>query len=989
MLAGCAPAGACAEAEPGGLCLATASRTQVRFGASAAVAADVDGDGALDLVTADGGAVSVVWAAGSGEFATATTWSVAREVAGVAVADLDGDGRLDVATALPGEDAVAVLHGRGGRALASPRRVAAGSGPRAVIAAPLAGAPALVTANADGTVTVLGADGPATTVAVGAGPQGLTGADVDGDGRLDVVVALADEDALQVLLGDGAGGLRAGPRHPVGAAPGAVVAADLDGDGKTDVAAAEALGDGVSVLWGDGTGGVRARIGLATAAQPEALVLLSEGTGPPVLGVMSRATSTVQRLDPRDGTLRATATAAWATAVAPGPDGTLLYVGAGGEVATLLPGEGLRLATRWVGPAAAKVWPVDLDGDGVDELLVAGDGGLALWRSGAATRVAVEATAGDGAEARAGEVTGDGRVDVVLFDGRDLVVLVQEDGGLRAGPAAAGAVDVVVADGDGDGVAEVWAARADGARLEVAAADADGALRAVRSMPLASRARALRAVDERGDGRAEVLIRGDEAWWIVRDGADAPAALAVPGAAHAVFADFDGDAEVDAVSCDEAGLRHWAHALAADAAPVWIGPGGCDGLAAADLDGDAMPDLLVSRRSVVLPSEASRLRLTPVLRRGGVWAEAGSAVVADRAAATLARLAAGAPPGVVVADAGGVVAHDAAIGPGLIEAPPARFGTGPVRFGDVDGDGAADLVSGLAVALADGAGGFGPLRRTSEAQLGRGTRGIDDLVTLDADGDGVDELVVAWPGPDGVVVAAAAVVDGAVAVGSRLATSPGRVFLRAGDVDGDGRVEAVALRVGDSLGVRVLAGAEAAWTEAASPTPVGTPQLFDVDRDGRLDVVAAGEAGVLVFRGTAGGFADATIWAAASGAAPLPGDFDSDGTVDLAARQDGRLLLRRGAGWRTLLAEATAATAADLDGDGALELLAAARAAYAPVGAGVLHVGRGVGGVFTFTGHALPVEPPLQVQAVDADGDGDLDVAVVDASGVTIVRQGP
>ncbi len=83
-------------------------------------------------------------------------------------------------------------------------------------------------------------------------PYGLAVADLNGDGRPDLVTPNAAPDNLQVLLNDGSGHFVHGEVVSVGADPVAVVAADFDGDLDLDLASADQFGFGVSVAFNGG-----------------------------------------------------------------------------------------------------------------------------------------------------------------------------------------------------------------------------------------------------------------------------------------------------------------------------------------------------------------------------------------------------------------------------------------------------------------------------------------------------------------------------------------------------------------------------------------------------------------------------------------------------------------------------------------------------------------------------------------------------------------
>ena len=76
-------------------------------------------------------------------------------------------------------------------------------------------------------------------------------ADVNGDGKLDVISANTGDNTVSILLGNGSGGFTAAQGSPfaAGNAPFAVVVGDFNGDGRPDLAAADVVGQ-VTVLLG-------------------------------------------------------------------------------------------------------------------------------------------------------------------------------------------------------------------------------------------------------------------------------------------------------------------------------------------------------------------------------------------------------------------------------------------------------------------------------------------------------------------------------------------------------------------------------------------------------------------------------------------------------------------------------------------------------------------------------------------------------------------
>jgi len=226
---------------------------------------DVNGDGKLDLVTANEGSntVTVLLGNGDGTFASAAGSPVAvgSFPYSMTVGDMNGDGKLDVATVNSGSNNVTVLLGNGDGTFMP----AAGN--------PVVGANSVFAAlgdlNGDGkldlvtvnyganSVTVLLGNGNGTfTAAAGSpvtvafAPNSVAVGDVNGDGKLDLVVTNGDSNTLTVLLGNGDGTFTAasGSPVPVGSGPHSVALGDIDGDGKLDLVVANSLSNNVTVL---------------------------------------------------------------------------------------------------------------------------------------------------------------------------------------------------------------------------------------------------------------------------------------------------------------------------------------------------------------------------------------------------------------------------------------------------------------------------------------------------------------------------------------------------------------------------------------------------------------------------------------------------------------------------------------------------------------------------------------------------------------------
>lgn len=241
---------------------------------------DLDGDGWLDLVgtTNQGDRAAVVVALnradGTGRFFEPTSYGLEsvgggawRSPGSLALGDLDGDGDLDVVTANRSATFLSILRNNGDGRFGSLQAVsvelgtAGGQNPYAIVCldADLDGDLDLAAGkhgSRDLTLIVNEAGHFVARASYGIAGSALGGGvadDLDADGYPDVVVG-AESDAVSLSRNDGTGGFTASVDLRIPDLGADVVAGDLDGDGDLDLAAAYSRNEiGVLKNAGDAT----------------------------------------------------------------------------------------------------------------------------------------------------------------------------------------------------------------------------------------------------------------------------------------------------------------------------------------------------------------------------------------------------------------------------------------------------------------------------------------------------------------------------------------------------------------------------------------------------------------------------------------------------------------------------------------------------------------------------------------------------------------
>jgi hypothetical protein len=398
-----------------------------------------DGDGRYTLaglVPGRNNAVAVAQPAGWSQTAPEPVperYEASAAPRAVHLADLDRDGDLDLATADPETDRLMVRSNRGDGVFGAPLEPmwpgTPGDAPVQMLSldADGVGLPDLVAVNRDSDDITLWTDGGFASpfrIPVGDRPRAAAVLDFDGDGRDDLAVVTQDDERVHLLRnpGDTPGGWAVTGSFAPGLQPTGVRAADVDGDGHADLIVINqgAVGipgsSGVRVFWGDGTGGYSA----------------ANSSG----GTISTSISSVDVWDPdQDGDLDLL------VARDLGAGGTiLLWVRHDGGRTLVVPGDRMvgdpfdGTSTELPAAPTGPVIGADLDGDGArnDAAVMTATGlvavfdfnGLPLFR-----QVAVGGLGASPVGLAAGDLDGDGDTDFAAGDaGAGEAVVVRGDG---------------------------------------------------------------------------------------------------------------------------------------------------------------------------------------------------------------------------------------------------------------------------------------------------------------------------------------------------------------------------------------------------------------------------------------------------------------------------------------------------------------------------------------------------------------------------------
>ncbi len=231
-------------------------------------AADVTGDGILDLVACDStlepvtGLISVLVGESldgvpTGGFLPAQGFVVGQNPTEISVADVDGINGADLVVADPDARKVFILYNNAGPTLFdAPVDLATVSAPSAVLAAPTGASAAtdvLVASLSSGQVLLFPQTGFRTfgdplPVAMTRLPEALGIGRFDADEIDDLLVLSRGNSAVELWLGNGDGSYSFAESAPIASGSETMTVADLNGDGMPDVATASSSQDQVTVV---------------------------------------------------------------------------------------------------------------------------------------------------------------------------------------------------------------------------------------------------------------------------------------------------------------------------------------------------------------------------------------------------------------------------------------------------------------------------------------------------------------------------------------------------------------------------------------------------------------------------------------------------------------------------------------------------------------------------------------------------------------------
>ena len=442
----------------------------------------------------------------------------------------------------------------------------------------------MVLGQLPGTIFAQGFVYKQAALTTGAQPVGLAVADLNADGRPDVVAANQADNTVSVMLSQPNGTFSPKTDYAVGTAPVAVISGDWNGDHVPDLAVLNSKDDTISVLLGKGDGTFQNQVTYVTGQLPIAIVAIDLNKDDKLdLAVANQGDGSVTALlGSGDGTFQsqiAVGSVSGPIALSTGDfnsDGRPDLVAAtnNGQIVCFLNGGGaFTSSTTVIGTSVGGIAVGDFNGDGyldvaatvpsAEELVVLLGDGKGTFQPIYTSHAETPATLA------VGDFNGDGKLDLAtdsaLGPPSTVSILLGVGDGTFKQPIYAGfpgsSAMIAIEDFNNDGYLDIAAADTQDNRVLIKLGKGDGSLESLATLPLpvAAGIGGSASADFNGDGRLDVAVTqynqnslGVTGFISVLPGNDdgtfgAPVSTQVPtiGINKMVVGDFNGDGKPD------------------------------------------------------------------------------------------------------------------------------------------------------------------------------------------------------------------------------------------------------------------------------------------------------------------------------------------------------------------------------------------------------------------------------------------------------------